>query len=228
MNPVTVEAVGAGDEQYYRAVGNTERFTGDGIVYDGTTVLTDGEFQGGLPHGICRAMRLDRCGAHLGTCQVVDGYPCGAGVLADGNGREVSGLYDENGQALFYDADAEPGYHKGVLRFIADGEHMGQYVIDSAAGDAARCTAEEAEDYARAAVTCEMTLDPQCVLTLLQGAFPANTHDENIAIMRADADYLVDGSGTVLGLIAVKTRDGTPWITGRSLHRRRSTGMDDC
>ena len=219
VNPVTVESVGAGDGLYYRAVGGTERFTGDGVCYDGTTVLIDSEFNGGLPHGICRAMRLDRCGAYLGTYsgQVANGYPCGAGVLTDGSGRDVHGLYDENGLVLdgkrFYDADAEPGYQKGTLRFIADGDNMGQYTMDSGAGDSVQCDANDAEQYAIAAVTCEMTLDPQSVLTLLQGAFPANTHDENVAIMRADADYLVDGSGTVLGVIAVKTQDAVPWIT---------------
>jgi hypothetical protein len=125
VNPVVCEFVDEGS--FYRAVGNTERFTGHGVVRNSDgSVAYRGQFDDGDFHGHCEELQLEGRGTYRGA--VFGGHPCGKGVLTRADGTEDSSdWFDETGNALHgckgYDKDADPGYQKFTLRFELADEH---------------------------------------------------------------------------------------------------------
>ena len=68
-------------------------------------------------------------------------------------------------------------------------------------------------------------LDSAQVLLLWQGAFPSNSHRDNLGLMHAPADYIVDSTGCVYGAIQTKGTAENMWITALAASpQRKGTG----
>ena len=73
--------------------------------------------------------------------------------------------------------------------------------MDASMGDNQFCDADDANEYWRAHVTCEMKVAAKEVFEMLRRSFPRYTRTDITTLMLQDARYLVDESAKVHGAV---------------------------